>query len=194
MFSRPHTQTSEFPSLSNNISPCHHACRSRIAGREESPTPTLNKPRPDVSSVAIPIHHHWNNVSRLSLDVLNLEVNVGATLGQRSVEAGKTEEQLRDACDEGKRAVSDRVLCAEVFKQERRRTMPPGTDHPTVELAAGSLRAGSAVPLQSSGVDEEAMAACVRTAVAKVDAYRLPAGVGDLGGVHVHGPVSCQLE
>jgi hypothetical protein len=70
--------------------------------------------------------------------------------------------------------------------------MPPGTDHPTVELAAGSLRAGSAVPLQSGGVDGEAMAACARTAVAKIDAYWLPAGVGDVGGVHVHGP-TCML-
>jgi hypothetical protein len=70
-------------------------------------------------------------------------------------------------------------------------TVPPFTQNPAIELAAGSFRAGSAVPLQSRGVDEEAVAACVRAAVAKVDAHRLPAGVGDLVVIHVHGPMMC---
>jgi hypothetical protein len=70
-------------------------------------------------------------------------------------------------------------------------TVPPFTQNPAVELAAGGLRAGSAVPLQSGGVEEEAVAACVRSAVAKVDAHRLPAGVGDLVVIHVHGPMMC---
>lgn len=69
--------------------------------------------------------------------------------------------------------------------------MPPVADNPAFELAASSFGAGSAVPLQSGGVDEEAVATCVRTAVAKVDSHRLPAGVGDLGEVHVHGPDLC---
>ena len=155
------------PLILNHISPCPHVCRNHIAGGEESLTPTLNKSRLGVSSCPVPIHHHRNITSRLSLDVLDLEVDVGAALRQRSVEAGKTEEQLRDG-------------------------VPPVTDNPAVELVAGIRRAVSTVPLQAGGVDEETVAACGRTAVAKVDAHWLPAGVGDLGGVHVHGPVVCQ--
>lgn len=66
--------------------------------------------------------------------------------------------------------------------------MPPITDDPAIELVAGSCGAGSAVPLQPSGVDKESVAACRRTTIAKVDAHRLPAGVGDLGVIHIHGP------
>jgi hypothetical protein len=84
------------------------------------------------------------------------------------------------------------IVYAEISTQSRRLTVPPVTDNPAIELVAGSRRAGRTVPLQSGGVDEEAVAAWGRTAVAKVDAYWLPAGVGDLGGVHVHGPVVCQ--
>jgi hypothetical protein len=62
----------------------------------------------------MPIHHHRNIFSWLNLDVLNLEVDVGAALGQRSVVASKTEEELRDACNEGRTMlvdVSSVVIC-----------------------------------------------------------------------------------
>jgi len=77
--------------------------------------------------------------------------------------------------------------------------VPPVADNPASERVSGRVgfRSGarSAVPLQSGLVEEEPVGADVSiaasTTVAKIDADGLPAGVGDLGVIHVHEPAFC---
>ena len=68
-------------------------------------------------------------------------------------------------------------------------TMPPITDDPSSEGIEGRIAARRAVPLQSSRVDEEAVAVTSRRAsCAGVDANRLPARVSGVGQCEVHAP------
>jgi hypothetical protein len=131
-------------------------------------------------------HHRYLTESVLILNILRLEIDIGTALRQRGVVARKTEEKLRDTCDDCQQL----FVCSNPYADSLL-TMPPITDYPATEFIASKSRAIIAVPLQSSGVDGETMTTNVRTVVAKVDAHRLPAGVGDLVVIQGYGPAVC---
>jgi len=68
-------------------------------------------------------------------------------------------------------------------------TVPPITNDPSSKGIEGRIAARRAVPLQSSRVDEEAVAVTSRRAsCASVNANRLPARVSGVGQCQVHAP------
>jgi len=90
-------------------------CQRRIAKRIVPLHQTLDTIKRKVIDTAVCIHVYGHStesvyISFLSRNILRLEVNVGTALRQSSVVTLETGEQLRDACDQGKRAVSSCFL------------------------------------------------------------------------------------
>ena len=128
----------------------------------------------------------WVPCMTTTSDVFGSKIDVGATGRKREIVGGQAEEELRDAWLQKRRGQHQSV---DIEKLYIWLTVPPITDNPSSKGIKGGVASRRAVPLQSSRVDEEALAVAARRAsCANIDANRLPARVSGVSQRQVHAP------